>query len=279
MRKFFRSPTSVAGASLTALFLMLALSAPIITTPNTPNPYRLKRDVLHPLVAPGTYGHLLGTDRSGSDVAYGLVWGARLSTRIALIVVAASALIGIIVGAVAAYFGSSIDNAMMRVTDFFFAVPPYILAMAILATLGATIPNLTATLALVYWPRFARVMRSQVLTVKQTPYVEAAHALGSRSVRILARHILPNSWAPLLVQATLSIGEVVLWTAGLAYIGLAPSDITEWGNMVSQGQQDMIGGYWWPALFPGIMIFLFVMGANLLADGIRDQLDPKLAGR
>jgi len=118
-------------------------------------------------------------------------------------------------------------------------------------------------------------MRSQVLGIKATAYLEAAYALGAGTTRVILRHVLPNSLAPLLVQSSLSIGQIVLWAAGLSFIGLAPSDSTEWGNMVSHGQNALVGGYWWPSLFPGLAIFLFVMGANLLGDGLRDVLDPK----
>lgn len=277
--KLVRSPTTMTGLVIFGLFMVVALLAPILVEPNMPDPYRLKKDVFNPLLAPGSSGHVLGTDNMGSDILYGLVWGARLSISVAFTITLIAMAIGVLVGVVSGYLGGRVDNLLMRVTDAFFGVPPYILAMAILATLGATLGNLMTTLTIVFWPHFARVVRSQVLMLKGVPYVEAARALGAGSLRTILRHLLPNSLGPILVQGTLSLGEIVLWTAGLAFIGLAPADITEWGNMVSRGQQDLIGGHWWASFFPGVAIFLFVMSANLLGDGIRDLLDPRLQGR
>ncbi len=279
LRELRRSPVSIAGISILLAFLVVALLAPVITEPNRPNPYRLRKDMLNPLSPPRAGAHLLGTDAQGSDILYGLVWGCRLSIKLSLQVVLAAMAIGMVVGLVAGYYGGPLDIALMSVTDVFMAVPPYILAMAILASFGATLENLSMTLMVVYWPRFARVMRSQVLSAKELAYVEAARSIGVGTVRMLFKHVLPNAIAPIFVQATLSVGSIVLWTAGLSFIGLAPPDLTEWGNMVSLGRKDMLGGYWWPSVFPGLMIFLFVLGVNLLGDGLRDALDPKTRGR
>jgi len=270
--------TAVAGLVILTIFVLIGILAPLITEPNFPDHYRLRRDMLSPLLPPGSPGHPLGTDNSGADILYGLIWGCRLSIRVSLTIALFAALIGTLIGTTAGYFGRVVDEFLMRITDVFFAIPPYILAMAVLASLGATLQNLQITLIVVFWPRFARVIRAQVISTKELAYVMAAEALGMSHTRIILRHVLPNSIAPMFVQVTLSIGELVLWTAGLSFIGLAPTGLTEWGNMVSLGKDDMIGGYWWPALFPGIMILMFVLGANLLGDGLRDILDPKLRG-
>lgn len=276
LRDLCRNTTSVIGLIVIGCFIMFAILAPFITEPNLPNPYRMKKDMLHPLAPPGSEGHPLGTDRTGSDILYGLIWGARLSMTVAATITLLALVIGAVFGTTAGVLGGMIDTILMRITDVFFAIPPYILAMAILASLGATIQNLEITLVLIYWPRFARVVRAQVLAVREVTFVQAAYALGMSRLRISVKHILPNAISPVFVQASLSIGEIVLWTAGLSFIGLAPSDITEWGNMVSLGQSSLIGGYWWPSVFAGGMIFLFVLGTNLLSDGLRDVLDPRI---
>lgn len=276
LKDLCRNTTSVAGLIIIGSFAILAILAPVVTTPNEPNPYRMKKDMLHPLVPPGSPSHPLGTDRTGSDILYGLIWGTRLSISIALAITAAAVVVGVALGVTAGVIGGAIDSLLMRVTDGFFALPPYILAMAILASLGATLENLAITLILITWPRFARVIRSQVLSVKELTYVHAARATGASNLRVAVRHVLPNAISPVFVQASLGVGEIVLWVAGLSFIGLAPSNMTEWGNMVSLGQSDLIGGYWWPSVFAGIMIFLFVLGTNLLGDGLRDVLDPRI---
>ncbi len=276
LRELCRNTTSVVGLVIIASCVVLAVLAPVITDPNIPNPYRMKKDMLHPLLPPGSAGHPLGTDRTGSDILYGLIWGTRLSISIALTITTLAFLIGVVFGTVSGVLGGAVDSLLMRITDVFFAIPPYILAMAILASLGATLRNLEITLVLIYWPRFARVVRVQVKSVKELTFVQAAHALGMSRRRIAVRHILPNAISPVFVQASLSIGEIVLWTAGLSFIGLAPSNMTEWGNMVAQGQSSLIGGYWWASVFPGSMILLFVLGINLLSDGLRDVLDPRI---
>jgi len=276
LRDLCRNTTSIIGLMIIGSFTILALLAPVVTTPNIPNPYRMKKDMLHPLVSPGSPNHPLGTDKTGSDVLYGLIWGTRLSMSIALTITAAAFVVGVVLGTTAGVIGGAVDTLLMRLTDGFFALPPYILAMAILASLGATIENLEITLILITWPRFARVVRSQVLSVKELTYVHAARATGASGIRIAVRHILPNAISPVFIQASLSVGEIVLWIAGLSFIGLAPPNMTEWGNMVSLGQSDLIGGYWWPSVFAGIMIFLFVLGTNLLGDGLRDVLDPRI---
>lgn len=278
-RAFKRSTVSMVGLAIMISFFILALIAPIVCSPNVPNPYSLKKDMYHALTPPGTPSHLLGTDSQGSDVLYGIVWGARLSMSISLRVVIFSVIIGIIIGIISPLCGGVLDIIIMGLTDVFMAIPPYILAMAILASFGASVANLTVTLTVVFWPRFARMARSQVLVVKEQVYIDAARTIGMNNTRLVFKHILPNIIAPVFVQATLGIGSIVLWTAGLAFIGLVPPDLTEWGNMVSLGRMDMLGGYWWPSIFPGFMIFLFVLGVNLVSDGLRDILDPKRQGR
>jgi peptide/nickel transport system permease protein len=194
-------------------------------------------------------------------------------------------IVGTVVGAVAGYYGGKVDEVLMRVTDIFLSIPGLILAMAIAAILLRSLENIMLSLIIVWWPPYARLVRGQVLSIRENTYVEAAKAVGVKKTRVLFRHILPNSYAPLLVNITMDIGVVVLVAAALSYIGYGPpSGTAEWGKMISDAQPyfratvyyngEAMYPYWtW--FFPGVMIFLFVMGFNLLGDALRDILDPK----
>jgi peptide/nickel transport system permease protein len=289
-----RSPLTLIGLLIVLFITLVALFAPILAPPYLPaqlrDPYTIPQDLEKYVIVggpspPGNDGFILGSGDSGSDIYYGLIWGARVSMRIAIIVVLTAALMGVILGAVAGYYGRWIDDLLMRITDIFMSLPSLILAMAVAAVLSPTLDNIMMALIIVWWPSYARLIRGQVLIIKESTYVEAAKAAGAKKSRILFRHIIPNSLSPLLVAATMDMGSIVLTTAGLSYIGFGPPDITEWGRMISDGQllfsgtivyQGVIMNPYWVVLFPGAMIFLFVMGFNLLGDGIRDIMDPRL---
>ncbi|OPY31976.1 MAG: D-ala-D-ala transporter subunit [Methanomassiliicoccales archaeon PtaU1.Bin124] len=232
-----------------------------------------------------TVDFILGSGEDGSDIYYGVIWGAQTSIRLALVVVLSAVVMGIIVGAVAGYYGGKIDELMMRVTDVFLSIPGLVLAMAVIAVLKPTIDNIMISLVIVWWPSYARLIRGQVMTIKENTYVEAARAIGAKKNRILFRHIIPNAISPMLVSATMDIGSIVLTTAGLSYIGFGPPGVAEWGRMANEGAGYIVGfisyqgvsyNPYWIIFFPGMMIFLFVMGFNLLGDGLRDILDPRL---
>ncbi|PNX48645.1 MAG: hypothetical protein BV456_09600 [Thermoplasmata archaeon M8B2D] len=205
-----------------------------------------------------------------------VIYGSRTSFRICVIVVSISTLIGIILGGIAGYFGGIIDEILMRITDVFLAIPYLILAMAIAAALGRSIDHIMEAMIIVWWPTYARIMRGQVISIREQQYVEAARSVGASNIRILFRHIFPNSFAPLLVEITLDLGAVLLVAAGLSFIGLGASPGTaEWGLMISSGRTYMFQA-WWYVTFPGLAILLVVLGFNLLGDGLRDVTDPKL---
>jgi peptide/nickel transport system permease protein len=205
-----------------------------------------------------------------------VVYGAQTSLRICLLVVAIATLIGVLLGGLAGYFGGVIDELLMRITDVFLSIPYLILAMAIAAALGRSIDHIMEAMIITWWPTYARLMRGQVLAIREQQFVEAARSIGARNSRILFRHILPNSLAPLLVEITLDLGAVLLVAAGLSFIGLGASPGTaEWGLMISDGRTVMFHA-WWYVTFPGIAIVLVVLGFNLLGDGLRDVTDPKL---
>jgi peptide/nickel transport system permease protein len=225
--------------------------------------------------------HNFGTTVGGMDIYYGVVWGSQISMRIGLMVVAFSLAIGILLGLFAGYYGGWVDELLMRLTDVFFGIPALILAMVVIVSIGPTIDNLVLALVAVSWPSYSRLIRGVTLTVKNNLYVEAARASGTRSGTILRRHILPNTVSPMMVQGTLDIGSVVLVAAGLSFIGFsfASPQTTEWGRMVYDGQQIMGASSFRvvaPVFYPGLAIFLFVLGFNMLGDGLRDVLDPRL---
>lgn len=223
----------------------------------------------------------MGQTESGKDVFYGVIWGSRISMVIGLEVVGVAIIVGAILGLLAGYYGRLVDEALMRVTDIFFGLPSLILAMVVIVSLGPTLNNLVIALVIVAWPGYARLIRGVTLAVKNNLYVEAARAGGARTGAILRKHVFPNTLSPLMVQATLDIGGIVLTAAGLSFIGFSfvTPNTAEWGRLVYVGQQQLgasTGQVWWPVLYPGAFIFLYVLGFNMLGDGLRDVLDPRL---
>jgi peptide/nickel transport system permease protein len=271
-----KNPLAVIGLVIAVGLLAVAILAPVLAPPSPGDPYQRPRTWLQPQ-PPGTPGHFLGTGVNGADIYYGLVWGTRVSLQISLYVVGAALLIGLLLGGIAGYFGRWVDEAIMRTTDLFIAIPGLILAMAVASALGRSIQNIMIALIIVWWPSYVRIFRSQVLVTKQSQYIEAARCSGASSWRIIFRHIVPNSVAPLLVQASLDLGVVILVAAGLSFIGFGASPgYSEWGLMIAEGRDYISQGFWWMVVFPGLAISIFVLGFNLLGDGLRDLLDPKL---
>lgn len=272
-----RSPLAVVGLLLICGFALMAILAPVLAPPQGPDPYEMRPDFDNQLQPPGP-GHPFGTSVHGVDLYYGVVWGSRISMMMGLSVVAAVVLIGTILGGISGYVGGRVDEIIMRVTDVFLAVPALILAMGVAAAFGRTLEHLGLALIVVSWPGYARLVRGQVLSTKENAYVEAANALGLSRPRVIFRHILPNCLSPIIVNATLDIGQVVLLAAGLAFIGFAPGGplLPEWGSLVNVGQNYFVGGKWWTIAFPGAAIFGFALGFNLLGDGLRDVLDPRI---
>jgi peptide/nickel transport system permease protein len=278
-REALRNPTTRFGGTIVVLLMLLALFAPLLMEPNTPNAYQMPRDFQAINAPPGTAGHPLGTTQTGGDVAYGLVWGARNSLRLSLIVVTITVLIGVAFGSLAGFLGGRWDEILMRVVDVFLAIPELIFALAIAAVLGPAFSNIILAIAVVFWVKYARIVRGQIIHVKQNEYVDAARVIGDSRWRIYLKDVLPNSITPVVVQATLDMGHVVLIGATLSFIGLAEAGLAEWGNVVSEGQAGIVAGRWWVATFSGAMVFLWALGFNLLGDGFRDVLDPRTERR
>jgi peptide/nickel transport system permease protein len=269
------NPTTVIGLVIIILMIGMALLAPVITEPNTPDPYQMPRDWGAPRKPPGTPGHPLGTTNNGGDVLYGVIWGARTSLYLSLLVVSITTVTGIIVGSLAGFLGGRIDEILMRLVDVFLSIPELIFALAIAAVLGPSFGNIVFALAVVFWVKYARIMRAQIIRVKQNDYVDAARMIGDTKFNIYFRDILPNAITPVMVQATLDMGHVVLVGATLSFIGLSQAGIAEWGVLVSEGQAGISAGRWWASTFPGLMVFLWALAFNLVGDGLRDALDPR----
>ena len=252
------------------LLVLLAAFAPLLS------PYSPTKINLRERLSPPSLAHPFGTDDAGRDILSRVIHGSRITLRICVIVVGLTLGIGTFLGLLAGYFGGWIDEVTMRVSDVFLAFPALILAMAIAAALGPSLENAIIAMVVIWWPRYARVARGQVLLIRELDYVASARALGASSLRVMAQHILPNCVSPIIVQATLDLGEVVLTAATLSFIGFgAQPPAPEWGAMISVGR-NFLRDYWWYPTFPGLAILLTVMGFNLLGDALRDMLDPRL---
>jgi peptide/nickel transport system permease protein len=268
-RRFRRAPGAVAGAAVVAAIVLLAVFAPLLAAGDP-----LAQHVAQGAQAPSA-AHWFGTDKLGRDVFARILFGARISIRIGFVAVGLAITAGTMIGLVAGYAGKRVDTALMGAMDVMLAFPSIILAIAITTILGPSINNLMLAVGIVYVPQYARLARSSVLAVKEHEYVEAARAIGAGTPAILARHVLPNILAPLLVQATLGIATAELEAAGLSYLGLgARPPAPEWGAMLNDARD-----YWlsapWALIFPGVSITVLVLGFNLLGDGLRDALDPR----
>ena len=267
------SPLNVIALAIIILFLLLSIFGRMIA------PYDPIAPSIADKFAPPSSEHWLGTDELGRDILSRVLTGTRISLGIATLILSIAITFGVIVGAVAGYVGGWVDEVLMRITDVFLAFPALILAMGIAASLGRDLKNVIIALTLVYWPWYARLIRGQVLSMRERDFVEAAHAIGMRPSRVLVRHILPNTIAPIIVQATVDVGYAVLATAGLSFIGLgAQPPSPEWGTMIA-GARTHFRVAWWYMTFPGLALTLTVIGFNLLGDGLRDYFDPRTRTR
>ncbi|MBI3636471.1 MAG: ABC transporter permease [Candidatus Rokubacteria bacterium] len=265
-----RRKITLVGAILLLLTTVVGVLAPLIAR----DPSRM--DVATRLAAPSAF-HWFGTDDVGRDVYSRVVYGARLSLVVGLWVVALAFLAGVAVGLVAGYY-RRLDNPLMRVMDGLMAFPAIVLAIALMASLGPSVANVIVALSVVYAPRVARLVRGSVLVLRETPYVEAARALGVSDAAILVRHILPNTLSPVIVQSSFTFAAAVLSEAALSFLGVGvPPFVPSWGNVLAEGRLYMQQAPWL-VLYPGAAIMLTIFGLNLVGDGIRDALDPKVRG-
>lgn len=262
----------VAMVSLVVLLVivLVAVLAPVLA----PYGYEVT-DKRHTLEGPSSE-HLLGTDRLGRDVLSRLIWGARQSIAMGVLAISISAVLGIIIGAVAGYFGGWLDNLLMRFLDIYQSIPMMLLCITFAAILGPSLRNAIIAIGISMVPGFARMMRAQILTVRDNEYIEAARCCNASNMSILVHHIIPNAISPLIVNITMSIGGAVMSGAGLSFIGLGVQSPTpEWGAMISDAR-NFLRANGELALYPGLCIMITVLGFNLIGDGLRDALDPKL---
>jgi peptide/nickel transport system permease protein len=257
------------GVILILFILILAIFAPLIATHD---PYRIDFDRAF---EPPSLQHIAGTDDMGRDVFSRLVHGSRISLKIAFVVVSIAATLGTILGVLSGYLGGTLDTIIMRIVDTFLAIPTFILAMVATAALGPSLTNVMLALALTWWTWYARIVRGEVLKLKNLNFMIAERSLGASLPRIVFRHLIPNCVGPIAVQTSLQLGYAVLTSAGLSFLGLGAQPPTpSWGLMISTGRQYL--AQWWMTTFPGIMIFLLVMGFILLGDTMRDVLSRDL---
>lgn len=303
-----KTPASIMGFSLIFLFVLIAIFAPVIAPPVGKDPLKIPRDGFSaepkpmgsewkknvpdipfwytPLTGQDKWVHIFGTAQGQYDIFYGIVWGTRTAFKTGLIVVIATFLIGVIVGSISAYYGKWVDNVIMRVVDVFMTLP-YILAALIMAAVltpmmgRSLVPSILALIAF-GWMGYARIIRGDILSVKERDYVLAARVVGVKDSRILFKHILPNAIFPTMVLASLGIGDVVLGFAALSFLGIG-TDVgyADWGQILSFARNwiTSLQNYWYIVVWPGLTLVLFVMGWNLVGDALRDVLDPRMRGK
>lgn len=270
-RAFARNSTAVLGLVIVAFYVMLALNAPLIA-PHSPT----RMEATRALEGPSAM-HWLGTDRYGRDILSRIIFGARPTLTIAAGAVVLALLVGAPIGVIAGYFGHWLDNVLMRLMDVLLSFPALLLALVVIAVLGQLTVSVIFAIGLVYVPQFARIARSAVLGIKELEYVEAGRALGSSTLKLLQRHIVPNIMSPLIVQASLNLSLAVLYESALSFLGMGTQPPTpSWGLMLSDGRRFMELAPW-TAIAPGVSIMLLVLGLNLLGDALRDLLDPRQA--
>jgi peptide/nickel transport system permease protein len=271
-RAFFRNPMAVTGLLVVVMLYLVALLTPLLA-PFEPN---VQGSLTGERFLPPSSVHLLGTDNLARDVLSRLLYGARISLSIGLVAVGISVTLGTVLGAVAGYVGGVVDNVIMRLVDMVLAFPRLVLLIAIVALFRPSLFVIVGVLALTLWPSTARLVRGEVLSLRERDFVVAAEALGYSRRRILLRHLVPNALGPVIVAATLGIGDTIVLEAGLSFLGLGiQAPTASWGSMVDAGRVDLLGA-WWISTFPGLAIVLTVLAFNLVGDGLRDALDPRV---
>lgn len=286
-RKIRENHLSLVGLSIILGFAFIAISAPIIAPPQNPDdPYMIPRDGFSTTPQPPSDEHIFGTTQGQYDIYYGVIWGTRTAFRIGIIVVGATIAIGTLLGSIAGYFGGILDETIMRLVDIVIAFPAIILAIVIVTLFGANLDIVMMALIAAWWPYPARLVRGEILSVREEDYVDAARAVGSSDFRIISKHVLPNSIYPVLVMGALDMGGMVIVAAALSFLGLgAPVGYADWGGLLNLARNWIVGPpgaplkFWFVHIIPGLFIFLYVLGWMLLGDAFRDIMDPRLRRR
>jgi peptide/nickel transport system permease protein len=269
-RRLKKNRLAVAGLIVLILLIFIAIAAPLLA------PYSYSAQDSKASYSTGTAEHPLGTDKLGRDLMSRLIWGARASLEMGAIAVAIAAAVGITIGAIAGFFGGWTENICMRVLDIYQSIPMLLLCITIAAILGPSLQNAIIALGVCSVPGYARLMRASVLTVREKEYIESARAVNAGNARIILQHIVPNAMAPLIVEITMGVGSMILAGSLLSFVGLGVQPPTpEWGTMIAEGR-NVMREHATLALYPGICVMLSVLACNLLGDGLRDALDPRL---
>lgn len=284
LKKLVRNPISLLGLIILIGFVLVAIFAPKLAPPRDPEqPYMIPRYGYSSTPKPPVPEHPFGTTEGQYDIFYGIVWGTRTAFWVGLIVVGVSCAIGIIVGSIAGYYGGKFDEILMRIVDIFMSFPFLIAAVVITTILGRGLDKVMLAMVCFYWMGYARLIRGSILAIKEEEYILAAKACGVKDWQIIIKHVLPNSIFPVLVQASMNIGSVVITASGLSFLGVgAPQGYADWGQMISFGRNWLLGtpenafAYWYTIVYPGLAIVLFVLAWNLVGDAFRDVLDPKM---
>ena len=267
-----RHPLIFWGTSLITLLVVTALTAQWLA------PYDPVLQVLPDRLLAPSFHHWMGTDQFGRDVFSRLIYGSRVSLAVGLVAVSIFVSIGTLVGSVAGYYGGWVDGLLMRFVDIMLSVPTFFLILMVIAFVGPNIINVMIIIGLTSWTELARLVRGEILSLKEREFIQAARLIGASDSRIILKHLLPNAMGPILVVATLGIGGAILLESSLSFLGLGVQPPTaSWGNMLLEGKEHLTDA-WWLVVFPGFSIFLTVMGFNLLGEGLRDLLDPRLQG-
>jgi peptide/nickel transport system permease protein len=273
LKKVFRDhPLLFWGAAIVAALVTCALTAQWVA------PYDPDVQALGDRLLPPSAAHWMGTDQYGRDVLSRLIYGARISLAVGLVAVSIYILIGVLVGSVAGYYGRWVDGILMRLVDILLCIPTFFLILMVIAFVGPSILNIMVIIGLTSWTDVARLVRGEVLALKEREFVLAARLMGLSDSRIILRHILPNALGPVLVVATLGVGSCILLESSLSFLGLGVQPPTaSWGNMLMEGK-DHLTDAWWLVTFPGVAIFTTVLGYNLMGEGLRDLMDPRMRG-
>ncbi len=263
---------AMAGLALVLGLFVVSISAHWLA-PYDPDQINLKA-----VLMPPSQAHLMGTDTLGRDVLSRIIYGSRVSLKVGFVAVGLATLIGLVVGALAGYYGGWVDSGLMRLVDLMLCFPSFFLILAVIAVLEPSIWNIMAVIGLTSWMGVARLVRAEFLTLREREFVTAARALGASDVRLIMRHMLPNALAPVMVSATLGVAGAILTESALSFLGLGVQPPTpSWGNILTAGK-DNIEIAWWLSVFPGLAILITVMSYNLLGEGIREAIDPRLKG-
>jgi len=272
-RYFKKNKLAVGGLAVIVITFLIAGSASLMA-PHDPG----KTDVSLKLQSPSSQ-HVLGTDQLGRDVFSRMLYGSRISLSVGFVAVAISILIGILVGALAGYYGGWVDSLLMRFVDIMICFPSFFLILTVVALLGPSLLKVMFVIGITSWMGTSRFVRAEFLSLRERDFVQAAQALGVRDLRIIFRHILPNALAPVFVTATLDVATAILVEAGLSFLGFgAQPPAPSWGNILTEGRTYIFDA-WWLTIFPGLAILITVLSFNLLGEGLRDALDPRLRGR